>query len=261
MQHHQETLAAFVERVRHDPDVEGVVLTGSVAHGTERPDSDVDVQLVLTEEAFARAWAQNRLSYVLSEVATYEGGYVDIKVASADFLRQAAESADDPMRHSMLGARVVWSRLHGLGELVAAIPVVPADRWNERMASFIAQARLHSGYFLKQAVQLENTHLLHHAAVHTVTAGGRALLALNRTLFKGHKYLEGMLAGLELVPTGYAEATIDLLANPGPRTCAAYMDLLESFHPWPLSREQTLSTFVRDNELGWYSGQLPPEYS
>ncbi|SEE65309.1 nucleotidyltransferase domain-containing protein [Ruania alba] len=261
MQHHQDTLAAFVEQARRDPDTVGVVVTGSVAHGTERPDSDVDVQLVLTEEAFAEAWEQNRLSYVVREVATYDGGYVDIKVASADFLRRAAERADDPMRHSMLGARVVWSRLDNLGELVAAIPVLPADLWQERMASFIAQARLHSGYFLKQAVRLENTYLLHHAAVHTTIAGGRTLLALNRTLFKGHKYLEGMLASLELVPTGYAEATADLLAHPDLRTSAAYMDLLESYHPWPLSREQTLSTFVRDNELGWYSGHLPPEYS
>ncbi|QOR70320.1 nucleotidyltransferase domain-containing protein [Ruania alkalisoli] len=260
MQHHEETVAAFVEHVRHDPDVVGVVVTGSVAHGTERPDSDVDVQLVLTEDAFTQAWEQNKLSYVVRDVATYDGGYVDIKVASPDFLRQAAQHADDPMRHSMIGARVAWSRMEGLQELVDAIPVLPAGLWEDRMASFIAQVRLHGRYFLPQAVKLENTHLLHHAAVHAVTAGGRALLALNRTLFKGHKYLDGMLASAEHVPDGYAHAAAELLHRPSMESGAAYMDLLESFHPWPLSKEQTLSTFVRDNELGWYSGRIPPEY-
>ncbi|WP_159622982.1 nucleotidyltransferase domain-containing protein [Ruania rhizosphaerae] len=261
MQHHQDTLAAFVEHVRHDPDAVGVVVTGSVAHGTERPDSDVDVQLVLTEEAFAQAWEQNRLSYVVRDVATYDGGYVDIKVASADFLRRAARDGDDAMRHSMIGARVAWSRIEGLEEVVAAIPVLPADLWEDRMASFIAQARLHGGYFLKQAVILDNTHLLHHAAVHAVTAGGRALLALNRTLFKGHKYLDEMLASAGHVPDEYARAAAELLHQPSMESGKAYMDLLESFHPWPLSKEQTLSTFVRDNELGWYSGRMPPEYA
>ncbi|UFU02742.1 nucleotidyltransferase domain-containing protein [Ruania suaedae] len=260
MRHHDRTVDAFVESVRHREDVLGVVVTGSVAHGTERPDSDVDVQLVLTDEAFARAWQENRLSYVVRDVATYEGGYVDIKVAGPEFLRRAAAVADDPMRRSMLGARVAWSRLEDLAALVAAIPVLPEGVWEDRMASFIAQVRLHGGYFLAQAEKLGNTHLLHHAAAHTVSAGGRALLAHNRILFQGHKYLDGALASAERVPAGYARAAADLLERPGTATGAAYTSLLESFHAWPLPREQTLSTFVRDNELGWYSGAIPPEY-
>ena len=52
MQHHEETLAAYVESVRTRPETLGVVLVGSVCRGTERPDSDVDVYRVITDEAF-----------------------------------------------------------------------------------------------------------------------------------------------------------------------------------------------------------------
>lgn len=47
MQHHEDTLDAYVRRVKADPNAIAVILVGSVAHGTERPDSDVDVYLVV----------------------------------------------------------------------------------------------------------------------------------------------------------------------------------------------------------------------
>lgn len=260
MQHHEESIAAYVERMRHQPDAVAVITTGSVARGLERPDSDVDLCLVLTEEAFTESWRHNRLSYVEHEGATYEGGYFDIKVASPAFLRQAAERGDDPMRASFLDARVAWTRIDDLDELIATIPVLPDQVWDERMASFIAQARLHGGYFLDQAVKLGNTHLLHHAAVHLVSAGGRALLALNRTLFQGHKYLDPTLARLERMPPGYRAAAQAVLESPDRDVATAYLGLLEDFHDWPLPGDQSLSTFVRDNELAWFSGLNPPEF-
>lgn len=260
MQHHDDSIATFVERVRHRPDALAVITTGSVARGSERPDSDVDLCLVLTEDAFAESWRQNRLSYVEHEGASYDGGYFDIKVASPALLREAAERADDPMRASFLDARVAWSCIDDLAQVIAAIPVLPDEAWDERMASFIAQARLHGGYFLDQAVTLGNVHLLHHAAVHLVSAGGRALLALNRTLFQGHKYLDPTLERLERIPTGYLAAAGAVLASPDRGAAAAYLDLLERFHDWPLPRDQSLSTFVRDNELAWFSGRNPPEF-
>lgn len=261
MEHHETTLAAYVERVRAQADALGVVLTGSVARGTERAGSDVDVVLVVTDEAFDAAWAENRISYAERVDATYSGGYVDIKLAGPALLRAAVLRADDPMRASFCGARVVWTRMADLAEVVTEIAALPEEVWDQRAGAMMAQVRLHAGYFLPQAVELGSTHLLHHAAVHAVAAGGRALLALNRTLFQGHKYLEGMLAGLQRIPDGYSAVARELLETPSLQAAGTYLQLLESFHEWSVSREASLSTFVRDNELAWYSGTLPPEYA
>jgi hypothetical protein len=38
------------------------------------------------------------------------------------------------------------------------------------------------------------------------------------------------------------------------------LDLLENAADWPLSKDQTLSTFVLENELAWRYRQSPPEY-
>lgn len=260
VQHHEDTLAAYVAAVSASPETVAVVATGSAARGTERPDSDVDVYLVVTEPAFARAEAAERLSYVDAEVATYDGGYVDVKVVTTDYLRRAAVDGDDPVRASFHGARVVWTRVAEVHALVAAIPVLPEEVWEDRAASFVAQMRLYGGYFLRQGEQLGETYLRHWAAVHLVGSAGRALLARGRVLFQGHKYLTTQLAALPDLPDGYLALAERVLHEPTAEHGRALMDAVEAHHAWAVGREQTLSRFVRENELAWLTRVPPPEF-
>jgi hypothetical protein len=92
-----------------------------------------------------------------------------------------------------------------------------------------------------------------------VSAGGRALLALNQTLFRGPKYLDTTLATLDQIPLGYGDLAKQLITKPGRENAAAYMQALETFHHWPIDRAASLSIFIRDNELAWLTGILPPE--
>jgi hypothetical protein len=265
MQHHDAAVERFVAVARLDPDMLAVVVDGSIASGLERPDSDVDLVLIVTDEAFQTALDADRLSYVDDSAgygsAGYEHGYYDIKLATVGYLDRAAERGDDPVRAAFLHTKVAWSRIAGLEEQIARISAVPDEQWDQRMASHMAQVRLHGGYFLNQAHQLSNQYLLQHAVVHLVGAGGRALLALNHRLFQGHKYLERLVSEVDLKPTGYEAATAELLRDPNPATAKAYMMLLEEFYEWPLSPETTLSRFVLDTELAWLFGTVPPEYS
>lgn len=260
VQHQEDTLAAYVAKVSADPDTIAVVLDGSLAKGTERVDSDVDVYLVVSDEAFAAADAAERLSYVDRDVATYEGGYVDIKVATIEYLRAATRDGDDPTRASFIGARVAWSRDPAIPELVAAIPQLDDGAWEERAGSFIAQMRLYGGYFLVQGEQLGDELLLRWAAIHTLTSAGRALLAHGHVLFPGAKYLTGLLAALPDLPEGYQDASAALLREPGRASGSRLMELVEAHATWPVSPAQSLSRFVRDNELSWLTRIPPPEF-
>ena len=77
-----------------------MVVIGSVARGDERPDSDVDVYLVITDEAYAAAARSGVVAYVSEVGVAYEGGYVDVKLASPRYLADAADHGDDPTRAS-----------------------------------------------------------------------------------------------------------------------------------------------------------------
>ena len=261
MQHHDAALARFVERHSADEDVLGVVLTGSLARGRERPDSDVDLYLIVTEPAWDRAFEAQRLMYVEHEGADYEHGYFDIKLATLSYLEDAAKRGDDPVRDSFAASRVVYSRVPDLGERIARIGAVPHEDWDRRAGSFMAQARLHGGYFLKQGVERGDALLTANAAVHLALAAGRALLASNRVLFPGPKYLGAAVAALPVKPAGIEDALAAVVQRPSIETGDALLELLERFRDWSVPREQTLSTFILDNELAWRYRTKPPEYS
>ena len=98
MRHHELTIAAFTASQAVRPEVLGVVMVGSVARGEERPDSDVDVYLVVTDEAYAAAERSGQVAFVSHIGVNYEGGYVDVKLASPSYLAAAADHGDDPTR-------------------------------------------------------------------------------------------------------------------------------------------------------------------
>ncbi|NYH83251.1 hypothetical protein FHR37_002102 [Actinopolymorpha cephalotaxi] len=217
---------------------------------------------MVPDDVFDSAVAAHRVIFDERLDATYPGGCVDVKLATVAFLDAAAERGDDPVRASFEGARVAWVRDgYDVAERVAAIPELPPNVWESRAISFMSEVWWHGTDFLPQAVLSDNTFLLHHAAVHTVSAGGRALLALNRTLFRGPRYLDATLATLDRIPDGYSTLARQLLTQPSRESADAYVRALESIHPWPVDRATGASIFIRDNELAWLTGILPPELS
>lgn len=261
MIHHEKAIASYVERVSADPETLAVVITGSLARGTERDTSDVDLYLIVTEGVWDAARAAERLMFVETDGADYPHGYFDIKLATLSYLDDAAERGDDPVRDSFAHSRVVFSRVNDLEERLERIAVVAPETWATRVDSFLAQVQLHGGYFLPQAYESGNRVLLHHAAVHVVTNASRALLAHNHALFQGPKYLAQAVAAVPSKPEGWADLVDALLADPTPATSAALMAALESHADWGLSSERGLSTFILDNELAWRYRTKTPEYS
>ena len=261
MKHHEEAIAGYVARSSEQAETLAVIVTGSLARGTEREDSDIDLYLLVTEEAWDAAYREKRLMFTETEGVGYPGGYLDIKLATLSYLDDAADRGDDPVRDSFAHSRIAFSRIDDLRERLDRASVVPDETWATRTASFVAQVRLHGGYFLVQGFEAGDALLTQHAAVHLVTSASRAVLAHNRVLFQGPKYLAKAVARVERKPDGWGELVQSVLSNPTPDTARALSDALESFLPWPLPKEQTLSTFILDNELAWRYRTKTPEYS
>jgi len=255
----ERALAAYVESVRDEPGTLAVLVVGSVAQGRERPDSDVDVYLVVEEERFAAETAAGRFAWVDRWGLDYPGSYIDIKLSSPAYLETAAERADDPTRASFLGARVAFSRLAGLEAVIERITTLPDDVWSERVRSHVAQARLHGGYFLKQAVERDDAFLRHHAGLHLSLAAARAALASSRTLMQGPKYVSRLVRSVP-TPDGFVEAWERVVADPDIESAAVLMGILDDWLGLNLDGDETLSVFIRDNELAWLRGGIPAEF-
>jgi len=259
MEQQERALAAYVDSVRGEPGALGVVLVGSVAQGRERPDSDVDVYLVVDDERFETETAKGRFAWVERRDADYPGSYIDIKLVSPSYLRAALDRADDPTRASFLGARVAWSELAGLDELVARIATLPDGVWDERIRSHVAQARLYGGYFLRQATERGDEFLRRHAGLHLALAAARAALAANRVMLPGPKYVTKLVHAAS-TPEGFVAAWDQVVDDPDTASGAELLRVLDAWLGDGLSPDDTLSTFIRDNELHWLRGGVPAEF-
>lgn len=259
MEQQERALAAYVESVRDEPGTLAVVVVGSVAQGRERPDSDVDVYLVVEEERFAAETAAGRFAWVDRWGLDYPGSYIDIKLASPAYLETAAERADDPTRASFLGARVAFSRLPELESLIARVTTLPDHVWSERVRSHVAQARLYGGYFLKQAVERDDEFLRQHAGLHLSLAAARAALASSRTLMQGPKYVSRLVRSVP-TPDGFVEAWERVVSDPDIQGADVLMGILDEWLGRGLVGDEALSIFIRDNELAWLRGGIPAEF-
>lgn len=259
MEHQERALDAYVESVRREPGALAVVLVGSVAQGREREDSDVDVYLVVDDERFAAETAAGRFAWIERQGVDYPGSYIDIKLASPSYLERATERADDPTRASFLSARVAWSELPGLEGLIDRITSLPDDVWDERVRSYLSQARLYGGYFLRQAVERDDPFLRRHAGVHLALAAARAALAAAHVMLPGPKYVSKLVRTVP-TPAGFVDAWERVVEEPDTASGQALLDIL---FPWlgeGLDPADTLSIFIRDNELAWLRGTVPAEY-
>ena len=260
MRQHEQTIATFCQSQAASPDTLGVVVVGSVARGDERPDSDVDVYLVVTDEAYETATRSGRVAYVSTTGVDYEGGYVDVKLASPRYLRAAADHGDDPTRASFDGGRVTLDRTGDLTKLVGQVADLPADAWAQRVRTYRAQLALYGGYFLVQAADRGDHFLLHHSAVHAALAAGRCALAHHRRLFRGQKYLTTDLGRLTDLPEAFLDAWSAVLDAPAPTAARTLIGIIDTWLQDPLTGDEALSAFVAANELGWLNHTIPPEY-
>lgn len=262
MRHHERALTAFIERELQRGSL-GVVLVGSVARGTERAGSDVDVYLLVSDDEFDAAIATPRVSYVVRDGVDgvdYPGGYIDVKLATLAYLTTAAERADDPTRASFVGARAVAPSVPQMDALLERIVHPPEQLWQANADSFMAQVYLYGEYFLPHGERVGDRFLLNHAVTHLALAAARAMLARNRVLFRGPKYVTESVRALEHAPTGFTDAIDSVLEYPSATHAAALIALLEDAGGWGIDRSGALSRFIYDNELGWLRGHLPAEF-
>ena len=76
-QHHIDSLKIMEDYYRKENAI-ALIFGGSVAKGNERPDSDLDGMVVVSDEEYARRLAERRTAGTVHGFCTYEGGYFDV---------------------------------------------------------------------------------------------------------------------------------------------------------------------------------------
>jgi predicted nucleotidyltransferase len=256
--HHQAALTEAVDHFRDNPTVLAVIFGGSVSRGQGRPDSDIDLVVVVTAEEVARRTAEHDVEVVRGLAHLYEGGYFDAKIVDLAFLRDVDEHGSEPARWAFSGARLVHGRNPEIADLLERIPVYPEAHRDENVLDFLAQVML-LRWFVGEAEKRHDPYLLSYATSRLALYAGRVFLAWNRMLYPFHKWL---LTEVERAP----ERPVDLpdliraaVARPGVETGEALADAVLGYRDWGLDHQHAVARFLRNTEWPWRYGPSPLE--
>ena len=257
---HRRFIAQVTERFEADPTVEALLIGGSVAHGLARPDSDLDVMLVVSADELARRTAAHQVTFTDLEAGDYEGGYLDGKFISRDFLAEVIERGSEPARWAFADAIVAFSRAPDIEELVRSAGTYPEAQREQKLRDFLGHAMLMT-WFHREAAKRDDRYLAAYASSRLALYGGRAILAHNRMLYPFHKWFLTMLERAPLRPPDLLEQIRALLDDPNPARAEVLAAAVSDAVGIELTIAEAASRFTEQTEWSWRHGPPPLDES
>ncbi|MEB2346448.1 MAG: nucleotidyltransferase domain-containing protein [Deltaproteobacteria bacterium] len=256
--HHQAAVEHVTELLRAEPEVHALLLGGSIAHGFERPDSDVDLLIVVSDAEHAAREREGRVHYWTDEGCGWSGGYAEGKYVSLAFLDQVAQRGSEPARFAFQDARVLFSRVGDLGERLAAITRYPVEEKVARIRRFRAQFEAWHWY-AHEALKQGDRYLLGAAVARTLLFAARMLLAHNERLYPYHKWVMRVLGSVPDRPGDLFERIAAVHVEPSQASLLGLWACITNFRVWEGSDTPWNVQFMRDSELGWLEGPVSVE--
>ncbi len=252
-QHHKKAIEKLTESLKEDERYLAVIITGSVAKGEERDDSDIDFILVVSDEEYKKRKRRNRIIFYDTQYCDYPGGYVDGKIVNLQFLRTVAERGSEPARDAFRDAWIAFSKIPELEEILNKIPVYQKDEKAEKIQSFLAQFEIANSY-IGEAERRKDRYLLIRAATDLVLFGGRLILAHNEIIYPYHKLFMNALKRAPEKPEKLIELIDALLDEPSSKNALAFYEVIKSFKKWRIRGLPNVQ-FMIDTELAWIEGK------
>lgn len=249
--HHEESLERLIKYFSDREEVIAVIFGGSVAKGCERPDSDLDAMIVVTDEAYRRRVESNATAETIWGHCTYEGGYFDVKYMTKAFLEDAAKRGSEPARNAFLKSRVLFTKDADILQIVDRIAVFQKQEKGEKMLSFYADFWLNYYYFLKSCPV--DGYMKLHAVNEVIYSIYRMILQENEILFPCNRRLEEYVERISgetahLTALGRAAAKTQEMAEVD--AFVNYFLQITSYEI-PENTENVLSRYTADFEQWW----------
>jgi hypothetical protein len=252
--HHQLAVDRLSEHFQADPNCLALIIGGSVAHGLDREDSDVDFMVVLKDEAFAEATERRIYHHYSTDFTDYPGGYSDGKLMDMAFLRDVAEKGSDPARYAFQDAVVAFSKNPKIDELVKLIPVFPESERQSRIESFFAQV-VALKWFAGEAEKRGDPYLMTRVAADLSLFACRLILTHNRMLYPFHKWLLTYVEMAPDKPADLLEKVNALVTKPSKTAAVELVDCVIGWRDWGVDPNGWVAQFFEDVEWTWRYGK------
>lgn len=254
--HHKDSIEIFLNKYTKDETILALLLAGSIAHGFAKPESDIDIIIIVDEKEYQKRKKEKKLAFSLWDICTYDGGYVDCKVISIDFLKLVAGKGSDPARYAFKDNIVLFSRINDLDDILKKIAMFSHQEKDERRKRFISQL-LAWKWFYSEAVKKQNNYLLYLALQKVILFSCRIVLNENNMLYPYHKWLISVISKAKEKPKMFDALLKEIMENHSLELVnqiidetLEFLNLKEKEIDWP-------NQFLLDSEWNWVNNSPP----
>jgi hypothetical protein len=251
---HKAAIKNISEKFIKNEEVSALLIGGSIAHGFEEENSDVDIMIIVSEEDYARKGKNRALHYYETESCDYESGYIDGKFVTYSFLEKVADYGSEPARFAFDSSIIAFSKIDGLEDLLKKIAKYPVEKKDENIRRFYAQFEAWH-WFCGEALKKENSYLLNTAVSNLILFGGRMILAHNELLYPYHKWFLRILEKAEKRPLDLMDKIQLMLKNSDKQNIDDFFNTIVQYRDWNNAGFAWPNQFMIDSELAWLNGR------
>lgn len=242
--HHEESLEIMIQHYRENAEIKALFLIGSIATGTERPDSDIDAVAVVSQNYYEYKINNGGLEEVYFGKCTYEGGYFNIHYMTRKNLEELTQSGSEPMRNMFSCARTLFCDELDLPELIANIPIFQKNESVSKQHRFYCTLKMFYTYFWASCKPEGFMRL--HVADGMIYNLYRLILIENEILFPSMRKLEEYVNRAPNKPDKIIEKCHHFMQTLSDEDCLA---LVESYEAWtkydyPKDRSVVMNNFA-----------------
>jgi predicted nucleotidyltransferase len=247
LKHHEDSIKIMISHYREDHEITALFLTGSVATGTERPDSDLDGVAVVSQEYYERKKNGIGAMEACFGKCTYQGGYFDVHFKTRKQLEELAENGSEPLRNMFSAAKVLYCDEPDLPEIVARIPVFQKEEAAEKQKFFYCTLKQFYNYYWK-CCKPQGFHR-HYVANGMIFNLYRLILLENEILFPSSRKLERTVQCAENKPEMIIEKCHRFMQSLSDEDA---LELINSYEVWTSYDYPKDFQFIANNFLDPY---------
>ena len=254
--HHRESIDLFLNLYKNDTSILAVILAGSIAHGFEGFDSDIDLCLIVDDDEYSRRKQSGTLAFSLKDICTYQNGYIDCKVIDIDFLSKVLKNGSDPARFAFKNNIILYSQVEDLKDLlnrITAFPVVEKDSRRKRFASQLLAWQ----WYYSEGIKKKNSYLVYLAIQKIILFSCRLVLNENEMLYPYHKWLLRLTGTAQNRPEKFMFKIEDLLSQHSEKKVNDFCSAVIEFHNISENDIDWPNYFLRDSERNWLYHEPP----
>jgi len=248
-QHQQKAIDYITDKFHSDKQADALLISGSIAHGFNDENSDVDMNIIVSDEIYEQKAKERIFTYWESADDFYTGGYFDGKYVTLNYLDSVAERGNEPTRFALHDSRIAFDKT---GQVAGYLKKIGDYKFEpENIIRFLSQLDAWKWY-CGEAIKKNNHYLLDLSVSKLILFAGRLILLDNKLLFPYHKWFMRVLESAAKKPPELMSVIQNLLNNKSVDNVTRLYETVRNYKDWTNSVQYDWgSNFIYDTETVW----------